>query len=410
MPSGDLAPILTPEEVARRELLEEVVGIASEPHSVGRVYTASGIPLGECSMPPVRGAIVGCGRVSDLHELGYRGRKDASIVAVYDTKRSRAMEKAHAWGVDRVYTDYEDILADPAVDLVELLVPHHLHAEMTLATREAGKHVSVQKPMALSVAEADRMIAASERAGTVLRVYENFVFYPPYVRAKAMIEAGEIGEPQMIRLHVGTGKSETGWKVPLSAWLWRFDETKCGGGPIIFDHGYHVSSLARHLMGEVERVYAWMDSTPVGSGIPMRVAQVDAPATIMFQFKEPRRYGVLDVAHTPNAVLDSRYYADDNCVEEIGERGILLVNRCTARTLDLPPLMLFRDGKTTEIPIERFGWHHSFIHCTQHLIQVLQAGGEPVLDGPTGKAVLQLALAAHASACEGREVRPGELT
>jgi predicted dehydrogenase len=263
--------------------------------------------------------------------------------------------------------------------------------------------------MALSVSEADRMIGASERAGTILRVYENFVFYPPNARAKAMIEAGEIGEPQMIRLHVSTGKSKTGWKVPLSAWLWRFDESKCGGGPIVFDHGYHLFSLARHLMGEVERVYAWMDSSPVGGGIPVRVAQVDAPATIMFQFKEPRRFGVLDFAHTPDMVLDSRYYADDNRVEVIGDRGILLINRCTARTLDLPPLVLFRDGKTTEIPVERSEWHESFINCTHHLIDVLQAGGRPVLDGPTGKAVLQFSLAAHASACEGREVRPDEV-
>jgi predicted dehydrogenase len=124
-------------------------------------------------MPPVRVAIVGCGRISDLHELGYRGRQDARIVAVCDTKRSRAREKANAWGVDQVYTDYSKVLADPAVDLVELLVPHHLHAEMAVAACEAGKHVSVQKPMALSAAEADRMIAASERAGTTLRVYEN---------------------------------------------------------------------------------------------------------------------------------------------------------------------------------------------------------------------------------------------
>ncbi|MGC9334643.1 MAG: Gfo/Idh/MocA family protein, partial [Anaerolineae bacterium] len=206
-------------------------------------------------------AIVGCGRISDLHQLGYRGREDARIVALCDTKRKRAQEKARAWGVSsgRVYSDYQDLLQDPSVDLVELLVPHHLHAVMALAACAAGKHVSVQKPMALTVAEAERMIEAAVQAGVTLRVYENFVFYPPHVQARAMIEAGEIGEPQMIRLHVGTGKSETEWKVPLGSWLWRINEGKCGGGPLIFDHGYHLFSLARYLMGDVERVYAWMD-------------------------------------------------------------------------------------------------------------------------------------------------------
>jgi predicted dehydrogenase len=355
---------------------------------------------------PVRVAIVGCGRISDLHELGYRGQEDACIVAVCDTKEARAREKAKTWGVESVYTDYRELLSKPEIDLVELLVPHHLHAEMAVNACRAGKHVSVQKPMALNVAEADKMIEAAEQAGVILRVYENFVFYPPHVRAKEMIEGGEIGEPQMIRMHVGTGKSETGWKVPLSSWLWRIDETRCGGGLLIFDHGYHLFSLAHYLMGEVERVYAWMDSSPVGVGIPMRVAEVDAPATIMFQFKSPRRYGLLDFTHTPHMAMDSSYYADDDRVEVIGEKGILFINRCTARTVDLPPLMLFRDGATHEIPVGRFEWHDSFIDCTRHLIQVLHAGGEPVLDGRTGREVLQFTLAAHVSAREGREVRP----
>ena len=361
-------------------------------------------------MNPVRVAIVGCGRISDLHELGYREREDARIVAVCDTKRGRAQDKAKAWGIEQVYTDYQELLGHPEVDLVELLVPHHLHAEMTIAACEAGKHVSVQKPMALDVAEANQMIKAAQDAGVVLRIYENFVFYQPHVRAKDMIDAGEIGEPQMIRLHVSTGKSETEWKVPLSAWLWRINESKCGGGPLIFDHGYHLFSLAHYLMGEVERVYAWMDRSPVGGGIPRRVAEVDAPATIMFQFKSPRRYGLLDFAHTPNMVMDSIYYADDDRVEIIGDKGIIFVNRCTARTVDLPPLMLFRDGKTYEIPVERFEWHDSFVDCTRHLIDVLHRGGEPMLDGPTGKAVLQFSLAAHISAREGREVRPDDVS
>jgi predicted dehydrogenase len=144
--------------------------------------------------------------------------------------------------------------------------------------------------------------------------------------------------------------------------------------------------------------------------VPRRVAEVDAPATIMFQFKSARRYGVLDFTHTPEMVMDSIYYSDDDRLEVIGDRGILLVNRCTARTVDLSPLMLFRDSKTVEIPVDRCEWHDSFIDCTRHLIDVLRAGGEPVLDGPAGKAVLQFSLAAHISAREGREVRPEEVT
>ena len=357
-------------------------------------------------MPPLRVAIVGCGRIADLHELGYRGREDARLVAVCDTRQTLAQAKATAWGVGKVYTDYGRLLDDPEVDLVELLVPHHLHAAMTVAACKASKHVSVQKPMALTVAEADRMIAAAAAAKVVLRVYENFVFYPPHVIAKQMIEAGEIGEPQMIRLHVSTGKSKTAWQVPLRAWLWRFQQKKAGGGPLVFDHGYHLFSLAHTLGGDVARVVAWLDRS---KAVPVLPLYVDAPATIMFQYKTPRRYGLLDFAHTPNMVMDSVYYADDDRVEVIGDKGIIFINRCTAHTVDLPPLMLFKDGKTTPIPVERIEWHDSFIDCTRDLIEVLTKGGQPRLDGLTGRAVLQFALAAHISAREGREVRPDEV-
>jgi predicted dehydrogenase len=208
----------------------------------------------------------------------------------------------------------------------------------------------------------------------------------------------------MIRLHVSTGKSATAWKVPLRAWLWRFQQRKSGGGPLVFDHGYHLFSLAHYLMGDVKRVYAWLDRSPVYPGVT-----VDAPATIMFQFTEPRRYGVLDFAHTPNMVMDSIYYADDDRVEVIGDRGILIVNRCTAKTLDLPPLMLFKDGHTTAVPIERYEWHDSFIDCTRHLLDALASGAQPRLDGLTGRKVLAVALAAHASAAERREISPATL-
>jgi predicted dehydrogenase len=218
-------------------------------------------------MDKVKAAIVGCGRISDLHEIGYRQRDDAAIVAVCDTNKKRAKNKAEAWGVAKVFTDFDLLLADPEVNLVELLVPHHLHAAMTVAACEAGKHVSVQKPMALTGAEAQAMIDAAERAGVLLRVYENFVFYPPVVRAQEMLQAGEIGEPQMIRIHYNSGTRSSGWDVPLNAWIWRFDEERCGGGPIIFDHGYHLFSLARFFMGEVEKVSAWIDRSKV---IPTR--------------------------------------------------------------------------------------------------------------------------------------------
>jgi predicted dehydrogenase len=358
-------------------------------------------------MKPIRVAIVGCGRISDLHQLGYRGRDDAKIVAVCDTNKSQAKKKAREWGVEKVYGKYEDVLADKEVDAVELLTPHHLHCPMTVQAAKAGKQISVQKPMALCAAEADEMIVAADKAGVVLRVYETFVFYPPAVRAKKMIDAGEIGDIRGIRMHVSTGTGDTAWKVPLSSWVWRLNEKQCGGGPLVFDHGYHLFSLGYYLGGPVEKVFAWIDKTPLPE--TAGVYKIDAPAMIIFQFKESKCYGQLDIEHTPKMRIYSDYYADDDRIEVIGEKGILFINRYTARTVDLPELMLFKDGNTTSIPVEGVEWHDSFTATTIDFIDKLKSGGQPRLDGPTGKAVLQFTLAALQSAETGQEVRPDDV-
>ena len=352
-------------------------------------------------MKPIGVALVGCGRISDLHTLGYKNCEDARIVAVCDAKPARARQKAREWGVPKVYSDYEKLLQDPEIDLVELLVPHHLHCPMTIQAAMAGKHISVQKPMCLSAAEADLMIEGAAKAGVLLRVYENFVHYAPVVKAKELILKGEIGTPRMLRMHINTGHSARGWKIPLDAWAWRFNESKSGGGELVFDHGYHLFSLAYHLMGQAKRVFAWIDRTAIAPGI-----FVDAPSTIMFQFQQNAAYGVFDIVHTPGIVMDSKYYSDDDRVEVIGDKGNLFINRYTVRTIDLPELMLFKDGRTQPIPVEGVEWEDSFIATSRHLIDVLKHGGSPSLDGQTGKAVLQFTLAAQFSARQGREVNP----
>lgn len=342
-----------------------------------------------------------------MHQMGYRGRDDALITAVCDTNKAHAKKKAKEWGVEKVYTDYQQVLADKEIDVVELLTPHYLHCPMTVQAAQAGKHISVQKPMALSAAEADQMIDAAKKAGVILRVYETFVFYAPAMRAKAMIDAGEIGEVRAIRMHINTGTASTSWDVPLSSWLWRINEKQCGGGPLVFDHGYHLFSLGYYLGGPVEKVFAWIDHSPVENTGGM--VKVDAPAMIMFQYKAPRCYGNLDVEYTPKMRIVSDYYADDDRIEVVGDKGILFINRYTARTVDLPELMLFKDGKTMPIPVEGVEWHDSFIATTHDFIDKLKNGGQPRLDGPTGKAVLQFTLAALQSAATGKEVRPDDV-
>ena len=115
-------------------------------------------------MEKLRVAFIGTGRISDLHALAYLDDERADIVALCDNNLELARARGRRWGVaqERVFSDYHALLALPDIDLVEILLPHHLHYQATLAAVAAGKHVSVQKPMALTVAQADEMVAAAK--------------------------------------------------------------------------------------------------------------------------------------------------------------------------------------------------------------------------------------------------------
>ncbi len=101
-------------------------------------------------------------------------------LSIFRPSTSLAKGCALTWGLNDIYLtdDMEDLLACPDVDLVEILLPHHLHLDAALKAIDAGKVVSLQKPMCVTMAEADRLVAAADAADRAFKVFENFVFYP----------------------------------------------------------------------------------------------------------------------------------------------------------------------------------------------------------------------------------------
>jgi predicted dehydrogenase len=355
----------------------------------------------EVPVDKIKFALVGCGRISDLHARAYEQSPDAEIFAVCDANPDRAAQRKDQWGARKAYTDYEKLLKDPDIQAVELLVPHHLHRDMAVAAAQARKHVSVQKPMANTVSEARSMIAAAKENGVLLKVFENFVFYPPYVRARQLVAEGAIGTLITVRMRLTTA-GKGGWVVPGEAWTWRFDPKLGGGGPVVFDDGYHKFSQAYDIGGEVEKVYAWIDHT---------FTVVDAPAFIMWKYREGQRarYGTYDITFCPEMFMNSDYYTSDDRLELVGTEGIIFVNRCTGKLLQEPSLVLYRDGETRCFHALRDDWADSFIDSGRHFFSCIKSGGDPILSGQTGLSVLQFALAPEISAREGREVDPAEI-
>ena len=165
----------------------------------------------------LRVGFIGAGAITDLHYLGYRDYPKAELHAICDVDETLLRRRASKWQIGKTYTDYRQLLADPEVDAVEVITPHHLHAEMGIAALEAGKHVSIQKPMAITVAECDALIEAAGRAGKLMRVFENFRFYPPLVKAKQLLDDGAVGEPLSIRIKCVQGVSGEDWEIPVQA-------------------------------------------------------------------------------------------------------------------------------------------------------------------------------------------------
>lgn len=353
-------------------------------------------------MPKLRVGFLGAGRISGLHAIEYLRHPDAEIVAVCDADLTIARRQAEAWGVppERAFASMAEFLAVDEIDLVEVLLPHDLHAPATRAALAAGKHVSVQKPMATSLAEAQSMVEAARQAGRVLKVFENFLFYPPLVKAKALVDAGAIGEPLMIRIKSTFGDPRHGWAIPSAAQAWRLDPARCGGGPIVFDDGHHKFAIAWWFMGLAEEVHAWIGATEIPAGT------VDGPAVISFRFPGSRM-GVFEAVHAPELQVQSRHYAQDDQVEITGTRGVIWVTQGHGRLGDRPPVILYRDGETTGFSAMPTGWEESFVGSTRHMIEAMRDGRPPSLTGEQGIEVLRFSLAALESAQTGCSVRLG---
>lgn len=355
-------------------------------------------------MSKIKVCLVGCGRIATLNVLGYRDNPDAELYAVCDLNRERAEAFGRENGATKIYDDYGDVLRDSEIDVVDLLVPHHLHCDMTVQACEAGKHVSVQKPMAMSLRECDIMIEAAKKAGVKLKVYENFVFYPPYVKAKELIDQGEIGDLLTIRIKMNAGCNKHGWKVDPAAWAWRMEESKSGGGELVFDDGNHKFSIARYFMGEPESVFAYIGKSIMEGktyvkkdGTEVQFYQ-DAPSMITWTCKGGTRCGVFDITWSKDMEIHTDYYACDERVEITGTKGVIWITRCTGKMLQIPTLIVYKDGRTTEYGNLRDDWSDSFIDSTKDFIEAIKNDRDPVLTGEDGRAVVKFSLAAMRAA------------
>lgn len=234
--------------------------------------------------------LIGSGFMGRSHAHAFRaapGVFDLPFAPVFemlaDVNAETAKKAAAALGFARSTGDWRELVADPAVDIVDITTPNTLHLPIALAAIEAGKPVYCEKPLAPNALDAKRMVDAAERKGVKTAVGFNYLKNPMVALAREIVESGEIGEVVSFRgIH-----AEDYMTDPKAPFTWRLD--KAGGHGVVADLGSHIISIARMIVGPIEslvgQIQTVTDRRPAAPGSSeLRAVEVDDEARALVRF------------------------------------------------------------------------------------------------------------------------------
>src|SRR6202011_5920231 len=148
----------------------------------------------------VKVGIIGSQFQADIHAASLQIMPDeAEVVAVASPTPGNATAFARKFGIPRAFTDYREMLKERDIEMVTIAAPNSLHAQMTKDCAAAGKHICCEKPLAMTIAEGEEMIAAAKHHGVLLMYGEELLFTPKYLKAKEMADAGAFGKIYLVK-------------------------------------------------------------------------------------------------------------------------------------------------------------------------------------------------------------------
>jgi len=375
-------------------------------------------------------ALIGTGNVALLHVLGYRNFPHAEIRAICDKNLTRSKnfkKEAMLPTSTKVYKNSEECVRDENVDLIEVLTPHSQYEKNVIEAAEAGKHVSVQKAPTLTLSSYDRMVTALKKAGRKFRVYENYRYHPPYIRALELIQNKEIGTIGAVNMRNYLSGNAPGdyrgnkLRSPFYSFNWRYKEEENYKASNLFDDGYHRSSIIQAFMGDMREnfipitaVRAYVGWQKIGGTFEM-----DVPAVVIYETQNPEVYGTWNASYSQDLPFHTNYFGVDEFLEIAGSKGIMFVNGCVGNLFvgcecggpGKPGVYWFsRNGSEITAPFPEAGtwksdctmktdFSQSFIDCTRHFASLLARDNwfednDPRPIGPeTGRNLLRINIA-----------------
>ncbi len=354
----------------------------------------------------LRYALIGCGGCGEhKHLAAYKKHPDEiELAAVFDADQAKAHAVAERNHVPKVCASYEELLADPKIDIVSVVTPNILHAPISIAALNAGKHVHVEKPIAMNAAEAQAMVDAKNRAGRKLMVALNNRFTETSQYAKRFVEEGHLGEIYHARC---------GWRRRVGFNMfgsWFADKKMSGGGPLI-DLGVHFFDLTLYLMGfPAPATVSGTCYDKIAHPAKAAKAAKAAPSVMLGRDQAKGKFfdvediavGFVRLATGASVAFEfswaSHIERETTYLELLGTRGGLsmhdgvlkVFSEAAGRPVDIVPQV-----KNTS------GWGDNE---TRHFIDCIHQGKDPIAPPEDAVKMMQIIDAIYASSATGREI------
>lgn len=336
-------------------------------------------------------AILGAGFVSDIHMESYhRFVPEAEIVAVYTRNAEKAKAFAEKHRIPNWYDDMDRLINESGCEVVDICLPNFLHAEATLKAATAGKHIIIEKPLAVTLEEADTMIAACKKAGVKLMYAEELCFAPKYERVRHLVNEGAVEKVYMLK----QSEKHSG---PHSDW---FYDINLAGGGVLMDMGCHAIQWCRWMLKneKVISVYATMNTV-----LHNKRTNAEDNSVVIIEFES----GV-------TAVLENSWAKhggmDDRC-EVYGTGGVIYAdlfmgNAAITYSKEGYGYAMEKAGTTAGWSFTVFeeAFNQGYPQELKHFIECIQQDTDPLVTGEDGRAVLEIIYAAYASAGQGKKI------
>jgi len=340
-------------------------------------------------MDKVRVGIVGSKFAASFHADCYRRNDKVEIVAVAAIDGLEAF--ASKWNIPETYEDYHEMLARDDIDMVSLCVPNFLHHPVALAAARAGKHVVCEKPLCMTLEEADEMIEVCKKQGVLLMYAEELFFTPKYVKAKEMADQGAFGKVYLVK------QSEKHFG-PHASWFWNVERS---GGGVFMDMGCHGIAFC----------YWFLDRPAIKSVLCQMGTYVHGDKTkgednsiCIIEF-ENGAVGLVEDSWARRGGMDDR-------IEVYGAGGVTYANLHMGNAL--PTFSEYGYGYAVEkapstkgwsYPVFEELWNYGFPQEMHHFARCVRGKEEPIATGEDGRVVQEVLYAGYESARTGCKVQ-----